>query len=142
MGETAAEIEARYLGMVPGKRAPKPPKTDGAPAGGPKRRGRKPEPWTLRRVSEACWAAPTVYLALLEAAAGASTCTPTRATLCDATGIRRLKTVSAALTVLESAGWIRRSHVPVTVGTKRAATLLRIRVLRKGQYAPSTGRIT
>jgi hypothetical protein len=56
--------------------------------------------------------------------------TPTRATIGKAAGIDRAPTISRALTALEAAGWIDRVHVPVTVGGRQTATLLRI-VLRR-----------
>ncbi|MBK9120701.1 MAG: hypothetical protein IPM18_14065 [Phycisphaerales bacterium] len=105
-------------------------------------RGRKTRRGTVRELHKACSAAPVVYLALLDLAGRSTVCTPTRETLSAATGIPRLKTISAALTALEKASWIRRAHVPVLVGSKRTATLLRIQILGKGRYAPSTGRFT
>lgn len=129
MGDSASEIEARYLGMVPGARAPK-LKPDGAPAG-PKRRGKKPQRWSVRQVCEKCSAAPVVYLALLEMARerGSRVVTPTRDTLSERTGIVRKPTISAALSALAEARWIRRDLVPVSVGSRTAARLLRITVI-------------
>jgi hypothetical protein len=58
--------------------------------------------------------------------------------LAEITGITREKTISTALSALEQAGWIERVHVPVTVGGKRTATLLRITLCRMGRNLPHT----
>ncbi|MBK9118011.1 MAG: helix-turn-helix domain-containing protein [Phycisphaerales bacterium] len=131
MRETAAEIEARYLGMAPAGKASskkvKPGRT------GPKRRSRKVKCWTLAKVWATCPSAVAVWLALREIAAEKSSrvLTPTREMIAVRTGIERRPTISRALTTLENAGWIARAHVPVTVGTRRAATLLRIVLCRR-----------
>lgn len=91
-------------------------------------------PWPLAQLWRANRAAPCVYLAL-DSLANGQVVTPTRAVLSAATGIARLKTISAALSSLEKAGWIERVHVPVGGGAERA-TLLRIILCRKGLRAP------
>jgi len=79
-----------------------------------------------------------VWLALtdLADARGSAVVTPTRGQLAALTGIRRHKSISQVLTTLEKAGWIDRMHVPVIVGGKRAATLLRIILRRRGRKTP------
>jgi hypothetical protein len=69
---------------------------------------------------------------------GRSIVTPTRESIGKAAGIDREKTISAALTALESAGWIDRVHVPVHIGGKQTATLLRITLHRRGRKTPLT----
>ncbi|TWT41091.1 hypothetical protein RAS1_37830 [Phycisphaerae bacterium RAS1] len=64
--------------------------------------------------------------------------TPTRDELSQRSGAN-FKSVSAALTLLESAGWIDRVHVPVKVGGRQTATLLRIALRRRGRSTPRTG---
>lgn len=83
-------------------------------------------------------AAPCVYLAL-DSLGDGQVVTPTRAVLSATTGIVRLKTISAALSALETAGWIERVHVPVGSGSERA-TLLRIILRRKGLKVPTKAR--
>ena len=89
--------------------------------------------WTLRKVYAECRAAPVVWIALLDMATerGRAVVTPTRDVLVEATGITRLPTISAALTALESAGWIDRVHVPVYEGGRQTATTLRIIIRRR-----------
>ncbi|MEP0846207.1 MAG: helix-turn-helix domain-containing protein [Phycisphaerae bacterium] len=100
---------------------------------------RRERPWTQGRLHRECWAAPAVWLALCDLAGGSVVCTPTRATLCGRTGIRRERTISDGLTALERGGWIHRVRVPVIAGGRRTATLLRIVLLRrKGRDAPYT----
>lgn len=79
----------------------------------------------------------------IAAANGSRMVTPTREQLSKLTGIRRHKTISDALSALEQAAWIARTHVPVTEGGLQTATLLRIVLLRdagalrhKGRNAP------
>ena len=92
--------------------------------------------WPLVRLHQAGPSAAVVWLALCElaVACGSPVATPTRPQLREMTGAA-VKTISTALTVLEKAGWIERVHVPVTVGGKRRATLLRVILRRK---TPST----
>jgi len=82
-------------------------------------------------------AASNVFGALEDMAAerGSPVITPTRQQLMDTTGVRKTATISAALTALEQAGWIDRVHVPVMVGSRQTATVLRV-VLRR--RCPST----
>lgn len=118
-----------------------PSKAAGEQAGKPKRQRRSR--WTLARLRRGHSFAPAVWLALQELARGRSTCTPTRETLAELIGIRRHKSISAALTVLDKAGWIEREHVPKYRGGRQTATLLRVRLLRaerRGRKAPHTVR--
>ncbi len=105
---------------------------------------RRRKPWTLAKVHQTCRSAPAVWVALggLAAANGSRLVTPTREQLANATGIRRHKTISTALTALERAAWIDRTHVPVTVGGLQTATLLRIVLLGEVGTAPRKGRKT
>ena len=91
----------------------------------------KRRPWTLARLWRENAPAVCVWQALELLAAGKSVVTPTREIISKAAGIHRLPTISAALTTLEAAGWISRAHVPVTVGGKQTATLLRIVLHRR-----------
>ena len=63
---------------------------------------RRPKEWTLAQVRRACPSAPTIWVALFEmhAESGTAMLTPTRKKLATATGIRKLDTISSALTVL------------------------------------------
>ena len=83
---------------------------------------------------------PTVWLALLDLSAerGSLLVTPTRDALAKRAGIRRLETISRALTVLEGASWIERTHVPRFKDGRRTATLLRIRLRRTARKTRST----
>lgn len=100
--------------------------------------------WTLAKVYAESWAAPIVWVALLEMrhARGSPVVTPTRGRLAKATGIDRLKTISTALTALEHAGWIERCHVPKFKGGMQTATVLRIEIIeahsRRGRRTPHT----
>lgn len=136
-----AAVRAHYEGKVFGPRlAPAPDyKLEHQSRTPRKRRARA---WSVARLAQTCSAAPVVWLVLLDLAATrhTSVVTPTRDKLARLTGIRRHKTISTALTTLELAGWIERVHVPVTVGGRRAATLLRIVVRRRGRHAPHTAR--
>jgi len=136
-----AAVRAHYEGRIFGPRfaVPAEPKPE-RPARTPRKR--RARSWSLLKVAKACSAVPVVWLALLDLAAARNVgvVTPTRDELAHLTGIKRRKTISTALSVLESAGWIERVHVPVTVGGRRAATLLRIMLRRKGRVAPSTAR--
>ena len=93
-----------------------------------KRRG----PWPLARVLQAHRLAPAVWLGLLEISAGATTVTPTREQLSAVTGIKRLASLSAALSVLVKAGWIAREVVAVQSGDahEMTAKVLRITLRR------------
>ncbi len=95
--------------------------------------------WSLARVVSKRPSAAAVWLALCDMATarGSPVVTPTRAHLREMTG-RNEKTISAALTTLEEAGWIERFHVPVNNAGKRTATLLRIVLRHKGRSAPRT----
>jgi hypothetical protein len=92
---------------------------------------RRPRPWPLRRVVEACHSAPTIFVALsdMQAERRSRVVTPTRADLHDRTGLS-LETISKALTALAAAAWIGREHVPVYTGNIQTATLLRITIFR------------
>lgn len=83
----------------------------------------------LALLRKKCGGAPAVYLALVQMRdeRGGGVITPTRAELCALTGITRLNTISAALTALHEAGWIRRKNVPDPTGKTRNS-LLRITV--------------
>jgi len=98
------------------------------------------ELWALARVCETCPSAARVWVALQDSAIerGSPVLTPTRESLAQATGIRRLQTISDALTALTKASWLDRIHVPVVEGGLQTATLLRL-VLRRGtlQYPRS-----
>lgn len=84
--------------------------------------------WPLAKLAATCSRAPVVWLALLDMRAERGSCvlTPTRETLAAATGIRRLPTLSRALTTLENAGWLERVLIPVRTGGVRTATLMRV----------------
>ena len=103
-----------------------------------KRRGPQ---WTIGQVYGKRPSALAVWTALCDMAdeRGSSVLTPTRVQLAELTGIKRHKTISAALTTLEAAGWVDRVHVPVSEHGKRTATLLRIVLRRRGRSAPLTG---
>lgn len=98
----------------------------------PRRRG---APWSLARVCSKGTTTIAVWQALLDMveARNSLVITPTRELLAAAIGRKRLKTISAALTVLERAKWILRTHVPVQERGHRTATLLRIEVCRMGR---------
>jgi hypothetical protein len=97
--------------------------------------------WTLAAVFRTTPMALAVWCALCELADArrSSVVTPTRAKLARAIGIDRQKSVSAALTLLERAGWIERVHVPVTSGGIQRATLLRIVLCRKRRSSAPYG---
>jgi len=95
------------------------------------KRNPRRHPWPLAKLVKENRAAPAVWLALNELAAGSPVVTPTRARLCEASGLNRLPTISRALSALEKAGWIHRKHVPVFVGKIQSATLLRIILCRR-----------
>lgn len=86
----------------------------------------RPKMATLAELRASCREAPVIWLALCEMAVerGANLVTPSRELLSKRTGIKRMKTISAALTALELAGWIQRKHVPVKQGGKQLATLI------------------
>ena len=98
--------------------------------------------FTLGQVYVIYRAAPVVWLALQDMAGRrrSSVITPTRAELAKATGIRRHRTISTALSVLEAAGWLSRIHIPVNADGHRTATLLRLMLCRKGQKLTHTGK--
>jgi hypothetical protein len=96
-------------------------------------------PWSLARIWRTHRAALYVYCAL-ESSSKSAVTTPTRAALAKLTGISRLKTISAALTVLEQAGWIERVHVPVVSAGQRA-TLLRVILKFTGRALPLRERL-
>ena len=111
------------------------PAPDPAPPAEPKRRGAgkrrtRRRAWTQAQVWTACPAAVGVFMALRELADGRPVCTPTRAVLAERSGVKRLATISRALTVLVDAGWILRQLVPVEGGGQRV-TLLRISICRR-----------
>lgn len=93
--------------------------------------------WTLQQVWSACPSAVPVWVELNEMAArrGSAVVTPTRQALADATGIA-VKTVSAALTTLDKAGWIERQQVQMG-GPNGWSSMLRI-VLRRSLSRVST----
>ena len=103
--------------------------------------------WPIAKVYAERPCALAVWLALddLRTERGTSVVTPTRAVLSARSGANE-KSVSAALTLLASAGWIDRVHIPVLTGDARTATLLRIVLRRKGRrvrkIAPQRGRST
>lgn len=101
---------------------------------------RRRQQWTIAQVYGKRPTALVVWTALCDMAdeRGSSVLTPTRAHLSGLTGITRHKTISAALTTLEKAGWVDRVHVPVSEHGKRTATLLRIVLRRRGRSAPLT----
>ncbi len=70
---------------------------------------------------------------------GSTMVTPTREDLSERTAIRRLPTITAALTALSEARWIRVQHVPVIQWGRRTATLLRILLLRSARKTLATG---
>ena len=83
-----------------------------------------------------CPSAAAVWIALSDLAAdrGSSVVTPTRAQLRTLTGLT-LKTISRALTSLETAGWLDRVHV-LRENSGALVTLLRI-VLRRKRTTPT-----
>lgn len=95
----------------------------------------------MARVTKACRSAPAVWLALehLSVERGSPTITPSRPEISELSGIRDVKTISRALTILAEAGWIGRVHVPKFKSGARSATWLRITLRRKTQKTPSTG---
>ena len=101
---------------------------------------RRPKPWTLARVRAECHSAPVVWLALcdMRAERGTQLLTPTRKLLSERTGITRHNTISQALTVLTSAGWIDLTHVPSSQNGNRT-TLLRLILRRMQQKTVHTG---
>lgn len=96
-----------------------------------KRRPKRQKLWTLKRVIAECRIAPAVWMALCDMAdeRGSIVVTPTRELLSKVTGIRRLPTLSRALTVLHNAGWLIRTLVPAGDITARK-TLIRITLCR------------
>lgn len=98
---------------------------------------RKWRPWPRARVVKARPSAIAVYDALceLKQQRGSSVVTPTRSQLSEMTGYTP-KTISAAFTTLEEAGWIDRTHVPKFEGGRQKATLLRIVVRPIRESAP------
>ena len=94
---------------------------------------RRPRQWTLDRLYRECRAAAVVWLALSEIAneAGSNHVTPTRELLSKRTGIRRLPTVSAALTALSQGRWAKIEHVPVTENHRQVGTVLKITLLHR-----------
>jgi len=93
----------------------------------------RPRQWTLEEVYKACHAAVVVYVALedLDAERRSRLVTPTRAQIAVMTGITRKPTLSKALTNLEQAHWIQRTHVGVVTNGLQTATVLRIVLLRR-----------
>lgn len=95
----------------------------------PSRRLKTP-PWSLARVWKEDCSAVCVWQALEAMANGKQVVTPTRDRLSKATGIKRLPTISKALTTLERAGWILREHFPrFDPSGKRLCTLLKVIML-------------
>ncbi len=94
--------------------------------------------WTLAKVTKACRSAPAVWLALEKYASEKCSrmITPTRPKLAELSGIVRVKTISQALGVLERAGWLKRSHLPVHRAGRRCATYIVITLLLTGRHAP------
>lgn len=101
-----------------------------------RRRRKQPKPWTLANLCAECWAAPTVFLALVALAnrRGSVIVTPTRPDLSALTGITRLPTISAALSALHAANWIQRFLIPSMNQGKRTR-LLRIVICRNEHNA-------
>lgn len=93
---------------------------------------RRPKPWPIVKLYGECRAAPVVWLTLCDMAAdrGSPVVTPTREQIAQATGIKKLATVSAGLTALHKAAWLDREHVPITQAGRQVATMLRL-VLRR-----------
>lgn len=101
---------------------------------------RRGKPWSLIRLHRECWAAPTVFLALVQLGneRGSPVVTPTREVLSALTGIRRLPTITAALTALDKANWIQRFIIPVGGGAEHK-TMLRIVIHRSAHNTLGTG---
>lgn len=138
-----SDVKREYIGVRPGLRAVRAPVLPDTRTEKPQRKARRRRtPWTLARLVRRFRSAPAVWLALLDLAdaRGSKIVTPTRPELAEATGIARMKTISAALTALECAGWIERVHVPVRDGGQVTALLLRIVLRRMGQQTPHTKR--
>lgn len=102
---------------------------------------RSKPPWTLAQVRTECSSAPTVWLALMDMAEerGSSVLTPTRQILSEATGIKKLATVSMALSALDRARWIDRVHIPSWQDGQRT-TLLRLVLRRSARKTVRTAR--
>ena len=99
---------------------------------------RRRKQWSDARVIKKCSVAIRVQWALvvMTAERGSIVVTPTRTMLSTRTGIKRLNTISTALTVLVKAGWIEREHIPVGKDHK---TMLRIVVRRMPHVLLHTG---
>jgi hypothetical protein len=97
--------------------------------------------WSLARLHTECPAATAVWMALdeMRTAKGSAMLTPTREDIAAATGIGRLRTISTALTTLDSAGWIERHTVTRPGRAGGVVKLMRIIVSRKGQNSTHTG---
>lgn len=131
--------ERDYIGRRVGESTS--PEAEETPQGPPNRRRRRAKPWPLAKVFAKSPTALAVWFALLEDAEArrSTVVTPTRDELALAVGTKRLKTISMTLTLLERAGWISRSHVPVSRGGQRTATLLRIAICRRGRWTAPYG---
>ena len=103
---------------------------------------RRPRQWTLDRLYRECRAAAVVWLALSEIAneAGSNHVTPTREVLSKMTGIRRLQTISAALTALSKAFWAVIEHIPVVENGEQVGSVLRIKLRHRYNENRCTGR--
>jgi len=101
---------------------------------------RRRKQWAAKRIHSKCKSAIAVQWALVEMAddRGSDVVTPTRKTLSARTGIKRLNTISEALTTLTRAGWIDRDLIPVGRG-KDQKRLLRLIVRRKPRKTLLTG---
>ena len=104
-------------------------------------RHRRARQWPISKVLAKSPTALAVWIALVDEAESrrSNIATPTREELARAAGIKRLKTISTALTLLDRAGWIARTLVPITEGAQRKATLLRIEIRRMGRCTASYG---
>jgi hypothetical protein len=138
MPESEVDIARRYMARIIAPPRAGKPRRGVAPRPSPAR-ARRRAPWPLRRVFRECRSAPTIWLALLDLAGERAIVTPTRAMLAAASGIKRYPTISAALTVLERAGWIERVHVPRLANSRQRATLLRIVLRRRERKTFRTG---
>jgi len=102
---------------------------------------RRQKPWSIAKVygEHPCALAVWLVLCELSEARKSAVVTPTRAELSARSGAN-VKSVSAGLTLLERAGWIDRVHVPVRVGGRQTATLLRVILRRSWRSTPHTVR--
>lgn len=103
---------------------------------------RRPRQWPLDRLYRECRAAPVVWLALSEIAneVESNHVTPTRELLSKRTGIRRMQTVSDALTTLSQGHWAKIEHIPVTENHRQVGTVLEIKLLHRRNENRCIGR--